>query len=165
APRVLRRLAAAVGGAAWLLDAGAAVRCASPPGAEPPPGAAAAVARMRARGSHTASADTSGERALLVLPVGVQGRPQEFLVLAAATLPRAVRSTAATAVALLGLVADRERAERQRDRRLLGCAVDLLCTGAAGAAGQVLLADGGGAAVPDRLRVLRAAAVGEQHLP
>ncbi|NIZ93698.1 PucR family transcriptional regulator [Kineosporiaceae bacterium B12] len=112
---------------------------------------------MRTRGGPSAGADLRGGRTLLVHPVGAAGRPQEFLVLSVpADLPRAARSTTAAAVALLGLVADRERAERQRDRRLLGCAVDLLCTGDTAAARQVLHADGTGAVVPDRLRVLRA---------
>jgi purine catabolism regulator len=89
-----------------------------------------AVARMRPQGLRAAASLTSPGGTLLVQPIGVRGRPSQYLVAGfAGRVTEIERSTVATAVALLGLAEQRRRASREADRRLRTRAVELLAAG------------------------------------
>lgn len=89
-----------------------------------------AVARMRPQGLRAAASLTSPGGTVLVQPIGVRGRPSQYLVAGfSGRVTEIERSTVATAVALLGLAEQRRRASREADRRLRSRAVELLATG------------------------------------
>ncbi|HSX66450.1 PucR family transcriptional regulator [Nocardioides sp.] len=89
-----------------------------------------AVARMRPQGLRAAASLSSPGGTLLVQPIGVKGRPSQYLVAGfAGKVTETERSTVATAVALLGLAEQRRRAGREADRRLRTRAVELLAAG------------------------------------
>jgi purine catabolism regulator len=89
-----------------------------------------AVARMRPQGLRAAASLSSPGGTLLVQPIGVRGRPAQYLVAGfAGRVTETERSTVATAVALLGLAEQRRRASREADRRLRTRAVELLAAG------------------------------------
>ncbi|GGO88507.1 Fis family transcriptional regulator [Nocardioides phosphati] len=89
-----------------------------------------AVARMRPQGLRAAASLSSPGGTLLVQPIGVKGRPSQYLVAGfAGKVTETERSTVATAVALLGLAEQRRRASREADRRLRTRAVELLAAG------------------------------------
>lgn len=114
-----------------------------------------AVARMRTQGLRAAASLSSPGGTLLVQPIGVRGRPAQYLVAGfAGRVTEAERSTVATAVALLSLAEQRRRVSREADRRLRSRAVELLATGDLRTA-AVLLGAGSGA----RPRLPRSAAV------
>lgn len=104
-----------------------------------------AVARMRPQGLRAAASLSSPGGTLLVQPIGVRGRPAQYLVAGfAGRVTETERSTVATAVALLGLAEQRRRASREADRRLRTRAVELLAAGDLRTA-AVLLGVGSGA--------------------
>lgn len=89
-----------------------------------------AVARMRPQGLRAAASLSSPGGTLLVQPIGVKGRPSQYLVAGfAGKVTETERSTVATAVALLSLAEQRRRASREADRRLRTRAVELLAAG------------------------------------
>lgn len=89
-----------------------------------------AVARMRPQGLRAAASLSSPGGTLLVQPIGVRGRPAQYLVAGfAGRVTETERSTVATAVALLGLAEQRRRVGREADRRLRSRAVELLAAG------------------------------------
>ncbi len=88
------------------------------------------VARMRPQGLRAAASLSSPGGTLLVQPIGVKGRPSQYVVAGfAGKVTETERSTVATAVALLGLAEQRRRASREADRRLRTRAVELLAAG------------------------------------
>jgi purine catabolism regulator len=103
-----------------------------------------AVARMRPQGLRAAASLSSPGGTLLVQPIGVRGRPAQYLVAGfTGRVTETERSTVATAVARLGLAEQRRRASREADRRLRSRAVELLAAGDLRTA-SVLLGAGSG---------------------
>ncbi|PWN02868.1 PucR family transcriptional regulator [Nocardioides silvaticus] len=115
------------------------------------------LARIRPQGLRAAS--TYGDELVttLLVPVGLRDRPVGYLGAVMAGRASGVRRSAVTtAVAVLGLVAEQERSDREAGRRVRRTVLELLASGDADAA--ALLAGAVDAPpVPRRGRVLRAA--------
>ncbi|WP_098463320.1 PucR family transcriptional regulator [Isoptericola jiangsuensis] len=159
---VLRTLVRHLGGGVAVVgprdDAPTAV------GSPPPAGLdlVAEAARLRERGARGSATLAVGDATCVLLPVGLGTRPDGHL---AAWTPEpldgARRGALTTAVALLGLDAQRRRDRREQTARIRGRALELLVAGDARTAAVLAGAADDApaeAAVPRRLRVVAAAA-------
>ncbi|MCR1781536.1 PucR family transcriptional regulator [Nocardioides carbamazepini] len=118
------------------------------------------VAGIRGQGlgavSSTVSSTDHGQVATVVRPIGLAGRPEQYLAVAAPNgLGDPLRAAISTAAVLLSLAVERRAERRSAERRLRGRALELLVAGDLRSAEVLLDAAEGGDAVPDRLRVLR----------
>ncbi len=118
----------------------------------------AEVDRILPQGLRAASSTQSGGATVLVHPVGLSGRPSVYLaVLVPGRAGDLVRSAVATAVSLLGLAAETDRARRHAARRLRARAVELLVESETRTARIVLSAAGAPEeTLPERVAVLHA---------
>ncbi|GAA1649184.1 helix-turn-helix domain-containing protein [Georgenia ruanii] len=138
---LLRVLAAHLTGGAALVSAGGAVTeavgTAVPPGLDLP----AEVARLRPQGLRASASVGLAGHACLIQPIGLSDRPDSYLV---AWTPHQLsdgqRGAVTTAVALLGLAAERRRDRLDTDRRLRARALELVLTGDARTAAVLLAA-------------------------
>ncbi|WP_020384934.1 PucR family transcriptional regulator [Kribbella catacumbae] len=113
------------------------------------------LARIRPQGLRAASTFSDRQGTTLLAPVGLRGRPLQYLcVTVAGRLTTASRAAVTTAVALLGLVAEQERDRLDTRRRLWRKVHELLAHGDLEAAG--LLGEASAApTLPRRVSVLR----------
>ncbi|MFH5823648.1 PucR family transcriptional regulator ligand-binding domain-containing protein [Georgenia sp. AZ-5] len=158
---VLRTLAGHLGGGAAVLTADGEP-AGAPMGAAPPAGLdlAAEVARIRPQGLRASATVGHGSHTCLIQPVGLTARPESYLaVWAPHALDDGQRSAVTTAVALLGLDAERRHDRRATDRRIRARALELLLGGDGRTAAVVLAAAEdrpGPAALPALVRVAEA---------
>ncbi|WGX94578.1 PucR family transcriptional regulator [Nocardioides sp. L-11A] len=118
------------------------------------------VAGIRGQGlgavSSTVVSTAHGQVATVVRPIGLAGRPEHYLAVAAPSgLGDPLRAAISTAAVLLSLAVERRAERRSAERRLLSRALELLLAGDLRSAEVLLDAAEGGRAVPERLRVLR----------
>lgn len=155
---LLRTLAGQVGGGTALLT-GEGAPDGGPVGAAPPPDLdlAAEVARIRPQGLRASATLAGGAHTVVIQPVGVGTRPEGYLaVWSPQPLSDGRRGAVTTAVALLGLAAERRHDRRATDRRLRGRALELLLAGDARTAAVLLTAvedRPGETPLPARIRV------------
>ncbi|HEU4566892.1 MAG TPA: PucR family transcriptional regulator [Marmoricola sp.] len=154
---------AATGGATCLATGDGAVD-AGPFGDRPDllagPVVAEQVARMRPRGLRAAASASTPGGTVLVHPLGLRGRPSAYLAAAFPGRPTALqRSSVATAVALLGMAAERRLAGLEADRRIRARALEVLVGDDEHTASVLLSARSGTSRtrVPERVVVVRAA--------
>lgn len=115
------------------------------------------LGRIRPQGLRATSTSTDSRGTSVLVPIGLRGRPTHYLWLSVpGRLTALRRTTVATAVALLGLVAEQRRERLESRRRLWRTMRDLLVGGDLEAALGVAAA-AGAPTLPERLRVLRAA--------
>ncbi|MFD1504994.1 PucR family transcriptional regulator [Georgenia yuyongxinii] len=155
---LLRTLSGQVdGGTALLTSTG--TPDGGPVGTPPPPSLdmAAEVARIRPQGLRTSASVTVGGHTVVIQPVGVGTRPEGYLaVWSPQPLTDGQRGAVTTAVALLGLAAERRHDRRETDRRLRARALELLLGGDARTTAVLLAAADdrpGEAELPERIRV------------
>lgn len=159
---VLRTLARHLDGGAALVGPDGP-RPGARAGTAPPAGLdlAAETARLRRQGSRAAAALDADGATCVLQPVGLDPRPEDYLAAwTAGGLDEGRRGAVTTAVALLGLDAERRRERRATDRRLRARALELLVEGDARTAAVLLAAAQdapGPAALPPALRVVEAA--------
>lgn len=119
------------------------------------------LARIRPQGLRAASTYGDERVTTLVVPVGLRERPVAYLGAVMAGRASGIRrSTVTTAVAVLGLVAEQERAGLEAARRARRKVHELLAHGEPDAASSLSEAVDA-PPVPSRLRVLRAAGAAE----
>ncbi|WP_436700840.1 PucR family transcriptional regulator ligand-binding domain-containing protein [Nocardioides sp. BYT-33-1] len=116
----------------------------------------AEVAGIRGQGLGAVSTTGRGQVTTVVRPIGLAGRPEHYLAVAAPSGPGdPLRAAISTTAVLLSLAVERRAERRSADRRLLSRALELLLAGDLRSAEVLLDAAEGGRVVPDRLRVLR----------
>lgn len=146
------------GGAALVRPDGTPVH--GPAGGTPPAGLdlPGEIARIRPQGLRAATSVTVDATTCVLQPVGLDPRPESYL---AAWTGRALddgrRGAVTTAVALLGLDAERRRDRRDADRRLRARALEVLLAGDPRTAAVLLDAADAPGRVPRRLRAVEAA--------
>ncbi|ROS75597.1 PucR family transcriptional regulator [Cellulomonas sp. PhB143] len=160
---VLRVLARHLDGGAALVDPGGAAARRDRAGQAPPEGLdlAAEIARIRPQGLRASGSVTVGTSTCVVQPVGLDRRPESYLAAwTTGALDDGRRGAVTTAVALLGLDAQRRREGRDASRRLRARALELLLDGDPRTAAVLLDADDrpGTVTLPATLRALEAAA-------
>lgn len=113
------------------------------------------LARIRPQGLRAASTFSDGHGSTLLVPIGLRGRPLQYLcVTVSGRLTGAARAAVTTAVALLGLAAEQERERRDTRRQLWRKVHELLAHGDRETA--ALLGGASAApALPRRISVLR----------
>lgn len=120
------------------------------------------VAGIRGQGLGAVSSTVHGPVATVVRPIGLAGRPEHYLAVAApSSLGDPLRAAISTAAVLLSLAVERRAERRAAERRLRGRALELLVAGDRRSADVLLAVAEGAPAVPERLRVLRVAAPDE----
>jgi purine catabolism regulator len=159
APAIVETLARLLGGMACTMSPDGHVLL-GPFGKSPewlPIGSVAEeVARIRRKGLRTAATIAAGGRSTAIHPIGLSGRPSSYLAAQVRGRPTdAQRSAVTTAVSLLGLVAEQERARTETGRMLQDKAIQLLLAGDPATAQLVLEVDPNAPRLPARVRVLR----------
>ncbi|WP_418062832.1 PucR family transcriptional regulator [Pimelobacter simplex] len=124
------------------------------------------VAGIRGQGlgavSSTVASTVHGRVATVVRPIGLAGRPEHYLAVAApSSLGDPLRAAISTAAVLLSLAVERRAERRAAERRLRGRALELLVAGDLRSADVLLAVAEGAPLVPERLRVLRVTAPDE----
>jgi purine catabolism regulator len=143
---ILRSVAGLVGGAAAIFDADG--ECiAGPMPATPDDWDAARIreeiARMRPQGVRAASALSNPVTSTSVQPIGIEGRPKAYLVVAiSGRIDEASRAVTTNALSLLSLAAEKQAHDRARSRVLQQEAWSLALHGQLEAASAVLRAAG-----------------------
>ncbi|MCY7401504.1 MAG: PucR family transcriptional regulator [Nocardioides sp.] len=88
------------------------------------------VARLRPQGRHAAATLGTLESSLVIVPIGLAGRPAHYLAaVVEGRLSESRRSAVTTAVALLALAAEQDRGRIASRRRLVQQALSLLAQG------------------------------------
>lgn len=122
----------------------------------------AEVAGIRGQGLGAVSSTVHGQVVTVVRPIGLAGRPEHYLAVAApSSLGDPLRAAISTAAVLLSLAVERRAERRAAERRLRGRALELLVAGDLRSADVLLAVAEGAPLVPERLRVLRVAASDE----
>jgi DNA-binding PucR family transcriptional regulator len=155
---VARRLARLLDGTTVLLTPDGQV-VAGPVGPRQAPPDLAEVrvelARIRPQGLRAASTFSDSHGTTMLVPIGLRGRPLQYLcVTVSGRLTAAARAAVTTAVALLGLVAEQERERRDSRRQLWRKVHELLAHGDLESA-ALLGAASAAPALPRRISVLR----------
>jgi hypothetical protein len=126
---VLRQLAKATSGSACLLAPGGQLLAGSPGGLDLSD-IRQQLKAIRARGMHAALTLSEPGRVVIVQPIGLNQRPDSYLVTATTSRPtEPQRRAVGTAAALLALVSEQQRQHREDRRRVAARAFDLLMSG------------------------------------
>lgn len=116
------------------------------------------VRRLQAHGLRSAAVQSRPGLSISVHPIGLRGKPSTYLAaMGPMRLSDGQRHAVTTAVAVLGLVDEQHRSRARTRRHLRSRAVELIAGNDARTAELVLEVDWPSAALPERIRILRAA--------
>ncbi len=115
------------------------------------------LVRLRPQGRHASANVGTREASLVIVPIGLTGRPAHYLAAAVdGRLSESRRSAVTTAVALLALAAEQDRGRIAARRRLVERALSLLARGDVASA-LLLAAAADVPSLPSRLQAVHAA--------